>query len=131
MPTYSYACTECGNRFDAVQAFSDAALTTCTECNGRLRSCSGNRHARLASSCLRNRRIHHRNSPCRPLPALFTSKTDLQNGLKQTGAGGGRSRHTRARAMLVITEVALALVLLIGAGLLIRSSLAYERSTRL
>jgi putative FmdB family regulatory protein len=42
VPTYSYACTECGNRFDAVQAFSDAALTTCTECNGRLRKLFGN-----------------------------------------------------------------------------------------
>lgn len=37
MPTYSYACTECGDRFDAVQAFSDDALTTCTKCDGRLR----------------------------------------------------------------------------------------------
>ncbi|CAN5453023.1 hypothetical protein BH11ACT7_BH11ACT7_34190 [soil metagenome] len=37
VPTYSYACTECGDRFDAVQAFSDDALTTCTKCNGRLR----------------------------------------------------------------------------------------------
>jgi putative FmdB family regulatory protein len=37
VPTYSYACTECGDRFDAVQAFSDDALTTCTKCDGRLR----------------------------------------------------------------------------------------------
>ncbi|MCT7657384.1 FmdB family zinc ribbon protein [Mycobacterium deserti] len=42
MPTYSYACTECGHRFDAVQAFSDDALTTCGECNGRLRKLFGN-----------------------------------------------------------------------------------------
>ena len=42
MPTYSYACTECSNRFDAVQAFSDASLTTCPECNGRLRKLFGN-----------------------------------------------------------------------------------------
>jgi len=42
VPTYSYACTECDNRFDAVQAFSDAALTTCAECNGRLRKLFGN-----------------------------------------------------------------------------------------
>jgi len=42
VPTYSYACTECGNRFDAVQAFSDAALTTCAKCNGRLRKLFGN-----------------------------------------------------------------------------------------
>ncbi|MGV0853573.1 FmdB family zinc ribbon protein [Mycolicibacterium phlei] len=42
MPTYSYACTECGDRFDAVQAFSDASLTTCKKCNGRLRKLFGN-----------------------------------------------------------------------------------------
>ncbi|MBS1906997.1 MAG: FmdB family transcriptional regulator [Actinobacteria bacterium] len=37
MPTYSYACTACGHRFDAVQSFSDSALTECPECQGRLR----------------------------------------------------------------------------------------------
>jgi putative FmdB family regulatory protein len=42
VPTYSYACTECGDRFDAVQAFSDSALTTCAKCSGRLRKLFGN-----------------------------------------------------------------------------------------
>ncbi len=37
MPTYSYACTDCGNRFDVVQSFTDDALTTCQQCSGRLR----------------------------------------------------------------------------------------------
>ena len=37
MPTYSYACTACDHKFDAVQAFTDDALTTCPECSGRLR----------------------------------------------------------------------------------------------
>jgi putative FmdB family regulatory protein len=37
VPTYSYACTECDNRFDAVQAFTDDALTSCPQCSGRLR----------------------------------------------------------------------------------------------
>ena len=37
MPTYSYACTACGHRFDAVQSFSDASLTECPACAGRLR----------------------------------------------------------------------------------------------
>ena len=37
MPTYAYACTQCGHRFDAVQSFSDAALTECPECGGKLR----------------------------------------------------------------------------------------------
>jgi putative FmdB family regulatory protein len=42
VPTYSYACTDCGNRFDEVQSFSDDALTTCPKCSGRLRKLFGN-----------------------------------------------------------------------------------------
>ena len=41
MPTYSYACTECDNKFDLVQAFSDDALTQCPKCDGRLRKLFG------------------------------------------------------------------------------------------
>ena len=37
MPTYQYACTECGHAFDQVQSFSDDALTVCPECEGKLR----------------------------------------------------------------------------------------------
>jgi putative FmdB family regulatory protein len=37
VPTYSYACTECDDRFDVVQAFTDDTLTTCEKCSGRLR----------------------------------------------------------------------------------------------
>ncbi|MBP1160326.1 MULTISPECIES: FmdB family zinc ribbon protein [Rhodococcus] len=37
MPTYSYACTECSNRFDIVQSFTDDTLTVCSECSGKLR----------------------------------------------------------------------------------------------
>jgi len=37
VPTYQYACTECGERLEAVQSFSDPALTDCPVCEGRLR----------------------------------------------------------------------------------------------
>ena len=37
MPTYQYACTECGERLEAVQSFSDPALTVCPNCQGKLR----------------------------------------------------------------------------------------------
>ncbi|MFE9787422.1 FmdB family zinc ribbon protein [Nocardia salmonicida] len=37
MPTYSYACTQCDNRFDIVQSFSDDTLTECPQCSGKLR----------------------------------------------------------------------------------------------
>ncbi|GAB3693903.1 FmdB family zinc ribbon protein [Angustibacter aerolatus] len=41
MPTYPYACTQCGHQFEVVQAFTDDALTTCPECSGRLRKVFG------------------------------------------------------------------------------------------
>jgi putative FmdB family regulatory protein len=37
VPTYQYACTECADRTEVVQRFSDDALTVCTVCGGRLR----------------------------------------------------------------------------------------------
>ena len=37
MPTYEYACTECGESLEAVQKFSDDPLTVCPACGGRLR----------------------------------------------------------------------------------------------
>ena len=37
MPTYQYACTECGHAFEQVQSFSDDTLTVCPVCEGKLR----------------------------------------------------------------------------------------------
>jgi putative FmdB family regulatory protein len=37
VPTYQYACTECGEPLEVVQKFSDDALTECPACGGRLR----------------------------------------------------------------------------------------------
>ena len=56
------------------------------------------------------------------VPALHASRADLNSTLKETGARSGSSlRHSKARGLLVITEMALAIVLLAGAGLLIRT----------
>ncbi|MFL6260968.1 MAG: ADOP family duplicated permease [Thermoanaerobaculia bacterium] len=53
-------------------------------------------------------------------PALQTSRTDL-SGVIREGTRGSKGRGTRARGLLVVVEMALAVVLLAGAGLLIRS----------
>jgi predicted permease len=53
-------------------------------------------------------------------PALKTSQPDLQETLRQGGRGGSGARH-RTQSVFVVVEMALALVLLIGAGLTIRS----------
>jgi putative FmdB family regulatory protein len=37
VPTYQYACTECGEHLEKVQKFSDDPLTECPVCHGRLR----------------------------------------------------------------------------------------------
>jgi len=37
VPTYQYACTECGHAFEQFQNFSDDTLSVCPECEGRLR----------------------------------------------------------------------------------------------
>ncbi|WFB07762.1 FmdB family transcriptional regulator [Streptomyces sp. LX-29] len=37
MPTYQYQCTECGEGLEAVQKFTDDALTECPNCKGRLK----------------------------------------------------------------------------------------------
>ena len=56
------------------------------------------------------------------VPALSTSRSDISNTLRESGARSGTGlRHNKARAVLVITEMALALVLLVGAALLIRT----------
>jgi putative ABC transport system permease protein len=55
------------------------------------------------------------------LPALQAARTDLQSTLKESGrASSGTSQH-HTRGALVIAEVALSLVLLVGAGLMIKS----------
>jgi putative FmdB family regulatory protein len=37
VPTYQYACTECGHAFEEFQSFADDALTVCPQCEGKLR----------------------------------------------------------------------------------------------
>jgi predicted permease len=55
-------------------------------------------------------------------PALQSSRSDLQSNLREGGRGAtGSVRHHRLRSALVVTEVSLACVLLVGAGLMLRS----------
>lgn len=37
MPTYQYACADCGHEFEAFQSFTEASLTICPECKGEVR----------------------------------------------------------------------------------------------
>jgi putative ABC transport system permease protein len=58
-------------------------------------------------------------------PALAASKPNLSSGMKESSRGSGSSlRHNKLRSVLVVSEVSLALVLLVGASLLIRTFMA-------
>lgn len=59
-------------------------------------------------------------------PALQASKLDVSSSLKEGGRTGEGHRRTSARSLLLIGEVALSLILLVGAGLLIKSFLRLQ-----
>src|ERR1700746_3552062 len=60
------------------------------------------------------------------VPALQASKLDVTSALKEGGRGAEGHRRTNARSLLLIGEVALSLMLLVGAGLLIKSFLRLQ-----
>jgi putative ABC transport system permease protein len=59
-------------------------------------------------------------------PALYLSRTDAGDTLKDAGRGSSGARTTRTRQILVVSEIALSLVLLASAGLLVRSLVALQ-----
>ena len=61
------------------------------------------------------------------VPAFHSSKTELTDSLKEGRGAGGGSRRNRMRSALVVIELAVAVVLLVGAGLLIQSLWRLQR----
>jgi len=62
-------------------------------------------------------------------PIWHSTRTNLNEALKAGGRGdSGRGGHSRLRSTLVVAEVALSLVLLVGAGLMVRSFIAMQRA---
>ena len=76
MPTYAYACKECGHRFEAVQSFADPTLTECPECGGPLRKEYGSIGVTFNGSGF--------------------YRTDSRAGAKPSGSGSGSSSGSDA-----------------------------------
>jgi putative ABC transport system permease protein len=62
-------------------------------------------------------------------PALQAARTNLQDSLKEGARGAAGGRRARLRSVLVVAEIAMSLVLLVGASLFVRSFLNLQQST--
>jgi putative FmdB family regulatory protein len=78
VPTYQYACTECGHAFEQFQSFTDDALTVCPQCEGRLRKVFN------AVGVVFKGSGFYRND----------SRTDAKNGASASSNGGEKSADT-------------------------------------
>ena len=94
MPTYSYACTECDHRFDAVQSFSDDSLTVCPECQGRLRKVFNAVGVVFKGGGFY--RTDSRSGSSSSVPAA--SSSDSSSSSSSSGSGSSSSASTAAKA---------------------------------
>ena len=109
MPTYEYACAECGERLEAVQKFSDDPLTVCPACETAPQGLLAGRHRvqgvgllpdRLAGQALdpqgRRRRRQRIKSNEAPSAGSSASRADVKAGRRQIGSSADASRPRRA-----------------------------------
>ncbi|KAB7835333.1 FmdB family zinc ribbon protein [Streptomyces mobaraensis] len=89
MPTYQYQCTECGEGLEAVQKFTDDALTVCPSCDGRLKKVfSAVGIVFKGSGFYRN---DSRGSSSSSTPASSSSKTSSTTSSSSSSTSGSSS----------------------------------------
>ncbi len=86
MPTYEYACTSCGHRFEAHQSFSDEPLTACPECGGPLRKVFGSVGIVLKGPGFYRTDSRNGSSTSRP-----TKEVASKDGSEKAGSSAGTS----------------------------------------
>ncbi|MFD6453286.1 MULTISPECIES: FmdB family zinc ribbon protein [unclassified Nocardia] len=95
MPTYSYACTECDNRFDIVQSFSDDTLTVCPQCSGKLRKLFNSVGIVFKGSGF-YRTDSRGGASTASEPAKTSSESTSSNGSSGSGSGGNGDSSSSA-----------------------------------
>ncbi|MER6805503.1 MULTISPECIES: FmdB family zinc ribbon protein [Streptomyces] len=94
MPTYQYQCTECGEGLEAVQKFTDDALTECPSCEGRLKKVfSAVGIVFKGSGFYRNdsRGSSSSSSPASSKSSDSSSSTSSASSSSDSGSGSGSS----------------------------------------
>ncbi|WKX72201.1 FmdB family zinc ribbon protein [Streptomyces sp. XD-27] len=92
MPTYQYQCTECGEGLEAVQKFTDDALTECPSCKGRLKKVfSAVGIVFKGSGFYRNDSRGASSSSTPAKPAASSSKSDSGSSSSASSSNGSSS----------------------------------------
>ncbi|MEW2494127.1 MULTISPECIES: FmdB family zinc ribbon protein [Streptomyces] len=94
MPTYQYQCTECGEGLEAVQKFTDDALTECPSCGGRLKKVfSAVGIVFKGSGFYRNdsRGSSSSSSPASSKPSSSSSASSSSSSASSSSSGSGSS----------------------------------------
>ncbi|KUL63751.1 FmdB family zinc ribbon protein [Streptomyces sp. NRRL S-1521] len=97
MPTYQYQCTECGEGLEAVQKFTDDALTVCPNCDGRLKKVfSAVGIVFKGSGFYRN---DSRGSSSTSTPSTTTkTPSDAKSSSSSSGSGSSSSSDSKSSA---------------------------------
>ncbi|MFJ5777872.1 FmdB family zinc ribbon protein [Streptomyces sp. NPDC093094] len=99
MPTYQYQCTECGEGLEAVQKFTDDALTECPNCGGRLKKVfSAVGIVFKGSGFYRNdsRGASSSSSPASAKPASSTSASSTASSSTSSSSSGSSSSDSKS-----------------------------------
>ena len=90
MPLYEYQCAECGGIEEAIQKFSDAPLTTCRHCSGKL-----NKLISQSSFHLKGTGWYVTDYSKKPAAAASDKSSDpATTDSKTSSAGGAESKAT-------------------------------------
>jgi putative FmdB family regulatory protein len=91
MPLYEYQCAECGGIEEVIQKFSDAPLTTCRHCSGKL-----NKLISQSSFHLKGTGWYVTDYSKKPAAASNSEKSDsTTSGSEKSSAGGSESKATK------------------------------------
>jgi putative FmdB family regulatory protein len=92
LPLYEYACTECGKHIEKIQKFSDAPLTKCEKCGGKLKKVLSSAAIQFKGSGWYVTDYGRKSST---VPASSSSSSD--NGDKEKSSGGAKKEEPVAK----------------------------------
>ncbi|MGW7088680.1 FmdB family zinc ribbon protein [Streptomyces sp. NPDC054871] len=98
MPTYQYQCTECGEGLEAVQKFTDDALTVCPGCDGRLKKVFSAVGIVFKGSGFYRNDSRGSSSSSTPSTATASKSSDAKSSDSKSSAGASSSSSSDSKS---------------------------------